>query len=78
MTVNVSLLPPGDWSSSQLPSGATNEHYVIAGRIQGPIVALAWIVVWPRNLDKAFVEGEIVSDGVLPPLFVLSVVREIL
>lgn len=30
------------------------------------------------DFDEAFVEGEIVSDGVLPSLLVLAVVRKVL
>ena len=68
----------GDGSPAQLARGATNEHDVVAGWVQGPIVALAWVIVRSRNLHKALVEGEIVSNGVLPSLFVLPVVREVL
>ena len=39
---------------------------------------LAWVVIWSRYLDKAFVEGEVVSDCVLPALLVLPVVGEIM
>ena len=32
----------------------------------------------PRNLDKALVQGKVVSDRVLPSLFVISVERKVL
>lgn len=31
-----------------------------------------------RNLYEAFVEREVVSDGVLPPLLVVAIVRKVL
>lgn len=31
-----------------------------------------------RNLDKALVQGQVVSDGVLPPLLVIAIIWKIL
>lgn len=68
----------GDGSPAQFACGATDEHDVVAGGVQGPIVALAWVIVRPWNLHKTLVEGEIVPNGVLPPLLVLPIVWEVL
>lgn len=76
MSVDVRLLSSGDRSSPQL--GAANEHYVVAGGIQSPVVAVAWVFIRSRDLHKAFVEREVMSDGILPALLVLSVVWEVL
>ena len=62
--------------ASQLPCAASYED-VICRRIKHPVVAFAWVVVVPRHLDKALVERKVVSDGVLPTLLVLPVVREV-
>lgn len=51
-------------------------EHVSAARVQSPEAALTWLVWAPRDLDKAVVEGQVVSQGVLPPLGVFSVVRE--
>lgn len=51
------------------------EHVSAAG-VQSPEAALTWLVWAPGDLDKAVVEGQVVSQGVLPPLGVFSVVRE--
>ena len=69
---------PCDGSPSQLASGPTNEHNVITGWVQGPVVAFAWVIVWPGHLDKTFIEGEVVPNGILPALLVLTIVREVL
>ena len=76
------------WGACQRPFAAqrlvfsafpfvTDKNGIIIGRIQSPVVPLARVVVWSRYLDKAFVDGEVVSDCVLPALLVLSVVGEI-
>ena len=78
MSVDVRLLSSGDRSSPQLARGAANEHYVVAGRIQSPVVALARVFMRSRDLHKAFVEREVMFDGILPALLVLSVVWEVL
>lgn len=44
--------------------------------IHRPIGALAGVVLWPRNFPEAFVQGQIVSDGVLPSSACSAVVRE--
>ena len=77
--LSVTLRPvPGDGPPPQLACGASDEHDVVTGRVQCPVVALAWVVVWPGHLHEALVEGEIVPDGVLPTLLVLPVVRKVL
>lgn len=68
----------GNWSSPQLACGASYEHDVVAGWIQGPVVPLARVIIGPGHLHKALVEREVVPDGVLPALLVLTVVREVL
>lgn len=67
----------GDRSSPQFPCGTSDEHDVITGWVQCPVVALAWIIIRPGNLYKTFVEGEVVPDGILPALLVLPIVREV-
>ena len=44
--------------------------------MQCPVAALAWLVGRAGDLDEAVVEGEAVSDGVLPALLVLAVEGE--
>lgn len=61
----------------QLARRAPDEH-IIRGRVQHPVVALPRVVVMSRYLHEAFVQAEVVPDGVLPALFVLLVVREVL
>lgn len=51
--------------------------HVLRGRVQRPVVALARIPRLPRDLDEAIVEGEVVSDGVLPGGELFSVVGEL-
>ncbi len=46
---------PSDWPSSQLSSCASDEHYVITGWVQCPVVTFAGIIVWSGNFDKALV-----------------------
>ena len=72
------LLPPGDGPSPQLPRGASDEHYVVAGRVQRPVVSLPRVVVRARNLDETLVQRQVVSYRVLPALLVLSVVGKVL
>lgn len=63
-------------AAPQLARGAADEH-VLGRRVQHPVVALAGVVVVPRHLHKALVQTQVVPDGVLPALPVLSVVREV-
>lgn len=62
-------------SSAQF-AGRSSDENVVCRRIQHPVVALAGIVVMSRHFDETFVETQVVSDGVLPTLFVFSVVGE--
>lgn len=50
--------------------------HVSAARVQSPETALTGLVRSAGDLDEAVVEGEVVAQGVLPPLRVLPVVRE--
>lgn len=63
-------------SSPQLARSTADED-VLTARVQHPVVALPRVVVVTRHLHKALVQREVVSDGVLPSLFVLAVVREV-
>lgn len=66
----------GGRSSPQLARGTSDED-VFTARVQHPVVALPRVVVVPRHLHEALVQREVVSDRVLPALFVLTVVREV-
>jgi len=63
-------------SPPELASGASDED-VVAGGVDHPVVPLPGIVVVPRHLYEAFVETEVVSDGVLPTLLVVLVIWEL-
>ena len=54
---------------------AVLEHVVGVG-VEGPVAALAGLLVIPGDLDEALVEAEVVPDGVLPALLVVPVVGE--
>lgn len=58
------------------PVVALLEH-VLAGRVQGPVVALALAAALPGNFDEALVETQVVPDAVLPALLVLLVEGEL-
>lgn len=58
------------------PEEAAVFEHVPAVRVQSPEAAFPGLVGPPRDLDEAVVKGEVVSQGVLPPLGVLSVIRE--
>lgn len=51
------------------------EHVPTAG-VQSPETALTWLVWASRDFNKAVVEGQVVAQGVLPPLSVFSIIRE--
>lgn len=51
------------------------EHVPAAG-VQRPEAALTWLVWAPGDLDETVVKRQVVSQGVLPPLRVFSVIRE--
>ena len=34
-------------------AGRTSDEHVVGGRVQHPVVALAWVVVVPRHLQQA-------------------------
>lgn len=54
---------------------AVLEH-ITGVRVQRPVAAFARSVSGPRNFDETIVERQAVSDGVLPALLVLSVIRK--
>ena len=59
------------------PEVSPLEHVGRSDRVQSPVTTLASALSpLPRNLDEEVVEGQVVADGVLPALLVLSVVRE--
>lgn len=72
------LLPPGDGPSSQFACSASNKHDVVTGRVQRPVVTFAWIVVGTGYFYETFIQGQVMSDRVLPALFVFSVVGKVL
>ena len=43
-------------------------EHVVAVRVEAPVAALPRLLVVPRHLDEALVEGEVVADGILPTL----------
>lgn len=51
------------------------EHVSAAG-VQSPEAALTWLVWAAGDFDEAVVEGQVMTQGVLPPLSVFSVIRE--
>lgn len=66
-------VPPGP----PPPEVAPLEHVGGGDGVQGPVAALAApLAPLPRHLDEEVVEREVVPDRVLPPLLVLSVIRE--
>lgn len=44
--------------------------------IHCPIGALSRVALWARNLPEAFVEGQVVPNGVLPPATRPAVIRK--
>jgi hypothetical protein len=69
---------PGNGPSPQLACGTTNEHDVVTGWVERPVVSFAGVIVRPGDLHKALVEREVVPDGVLPALLVLPIVWKVL
>lgn len=59
------------------PSQETSilKHVPAAG-VQSPETALTWLIWAPGDFNKTIVEGQIVSQRVLPPLSVFSIIRE--
>ena len=51
-------------------------EHVTAGRMQRPVVAFTGAAVSTRDLDEAVIQGEVVADGILPSLLVVSEVGE--
>lgn len=49
------------------------EHIVVPF-IEGPVAALSWLALVPRNLDETVVKAEVVTDRVLPTLLVVVVI----
>lgn len=66
----------GGGATAEFTSGASDED-VVGGRVEHPVVAFARIVVVARNFDEALVEAEVVADGILPALFVITIVRKV-
>lgn len=55
---------------------ATIFKHVTRVRMQCPETALAWLVRSSRYFEEAVVETERVTNGVLPSLLILSIVRK--
>ena len=58
------------------PQKAAILEHVPAVRVQSPETAFPGLIRPPRDLDEAVVEREVVSQGILPPLGVLSIIRK--
>ena len=58
------------------PQEAAVAEHVPAPGVQRPVVPFPRPTRGPRDLDEAVIEGEVVADGVLPPLLVLLEVGE--
>lgn len=58
------------------PQEAAVVEHVLRGRIEGPVVALTGVARLAGDLDEAVIEGEVVSDAVLPGGEALTVVGE--
>lgn len=56
------------------PQEAAVLKHVPAVRVQSPEAALPRLIGPPGDLDEAVVKGQVVSQGVLPPLRVLPVI----
>lgn len=56
------------------PQEAAVLKHVTAVRVESPEAAFSRLIGPSGDLDEAVVEGEIVSQGVLPPLGILTVV----
>ena len=50
------------------PEEGSVVKHVVAVRVEAPVAPLAWLLVVPRHLHEAFVQGQVVPDGVLPTL----------
>ena len=66
----------GRGASSEFPALLADDHVVARG-VQHPIIPLSRVVIVARHFDEALVQREIVTDGVLPALPVVPVIREI-
>lgn len=66
----------GSGATAKLAGGSSDED-VVGGRVEHPVVAFARVVVVTRHFDKALVEAEVVTDRVLPSLFVVPIVRKV-
>lgn len=55
------------------PQKAAVLKHVIRVRVEGPVAAFARFFVIARHFDKALVQGQVVSDTVLPALLVVPV-----
>lgn len=60
----------------ELPRRASNEDVLAAG-VQHPVVPFARVVEVTRHFHETLIEAQVVPDGVLPPLPVLSVVWKV-
>lgn len=72
-------IPRGFQQLEALPptqEAAVLEHVPTHG-MQGPITALSGAVRASGDLDEAVVKGQVVAEGVLPALSVLSVERKV-
>lgn len=51
-------------------------EHVFAVGVQSPVVSFAWFSFLSRDFHEAVVQAQVVTNGVLPALLVLMVVRE--
>lgn len=62
--------------AAELPRRASDEDVLAAG-VQHPVVPFARVVEVTRHFYETLIEAQVVPDGVLPPLSVLSVVWKV-
>ena len=75
---HITVEAEGFWSLEAFSTAqeATVVEHAFARRIQRPVVAFPRVAGFARDLDEAIVQGQVVSDGVLPDGEFFPVVRE--
>lgn len=54
------------------------DRLVIGRQVDGPVVSLSGVIVVTRYFDEAFVEAEVVSNGILPSVSIGAIIGEAL
>lgn len=70
-------VPSRGFESSPSPEVGSILKHVVTVRMQFPVAPFARFLVFPWFLDEAIIQGEIVSDRILPSLTVVSVEGEL-